>query len=245
MIRVIPTVLVDNTTVVKGNSFHNWRTVGSVYSTARLLAARDVDEIVFLDTKASFDNRIANLDFIRDFAAAINVPFGVGGGIKTTETAKKYIRNGCEKIILGDIVFDNPEIIGEIAESLGSQAVIVSVDLDDDWRILRRSGQSVTNEKLLDFILKLEDLGAGELLIQSVTRDGSMSGYDLALLKACTEVAQVPIMASGGAGKIKDFLDAAELGVSAVCAGAFFQFTEFTPDDVKTTLKASGFRTRV
>jgi cyclase len=243
-IRVIPTILVNGATVVKGEHFHNWRTVGHVNSIARLLAARDVDEIIFLDTKATAEGRSISMDFVRDFAEAVNIPFGVGGGIRSLDQAKQYIRNGCEKVVLGDVLFDNPGLVQEIADELGSQAIVASIDVGNSLRIYRNSGQVETKDKLVATLNSLEQLGIGELLIQSIERDGTMEGYDIDLISLCLQNVSVPVLASGGAGRLEDFLDVAKLGVSGVCAGAMFQFTEFTPNDVRRYLGSRGIDVR-
>lgn len=243
-VRVIPTVLVNGSTVVKGEQFNNWRTVGHVNSIARLLAARDVDEVIFLDTKATAEKRNISLEFVRNFADVVNIPFGIGGGIRTLKQAKEYIRNGCEKIILGDILFQNPLLVGEIVGELGSQAVVASIDVKERFRVYRASGQIEVTDDFVSLLQTLEHLGIGELLIQSIDRDGTMTGYDIGLISHCLQNVRIPVLASGGAGRLEDFLDAARLGVSGVCAGAFFQFTEFTPSDVRQFLKGSGINVR-
>ena len=243
-IRVIPTVLINGTTVVKGEFFNNWRTVGHVDSTARLLAARDVDEIVFLDTAATLEKRSINMEFVRSFAETVSIPFGVGGGICSVNQAKEYIRNGCEKVVLGDAIFDNPGLVEEVANELGSQAVVAAIDVGINSKIFRKSGKVETSENLLAFLVSLESLGVGELLIQSIERDGTMLGYDTDLISNCVRAVNVPVLASGGAGKLEDFLEATNAGAAGVCAGAFFQFTEFTPSDVRMYLRTKGVKVR-
>lgn len=243
-VRVIPTVLVNGSTVVKGERFNNWRTVGHVNSIAQLLAARDVDEVIFLDTKASVEKRGISLDFVRDFADAVNVPFGVGGGIRSVEQAKEYVKNGCEKVVLGDILFENPLLVKEIAGELGSQAIVASIDVKKRFKVHRASGQVEVVDDLVTLIQTLEQLGIGELLIQSIDNEGTMLGYDIELISKCLQFVKIPVLASGGAGRLEDFLNAAKLGVSGVCAGAFFQFTEFTPSDVRKFLRVNGISVR-
>ena len=243
-VRVIPTVLVNGSTVVKGERFNNWRTVGHVNSIAQLLAARDVDEVIFLDTKATAEKRSISLDFVRDFASAVNVPFGVGGGIRSVEQAKEYVKNGCEKVVLGDALFENPLLVKEIAGELGSQALVASIDVKKKFKVQRASGQVEALDDLVELLQTLEQLGIGELLIQSIDKDGTMLGYDTELISKCLQSINVPVLASGGAGRLEDFLSAAKLGVSGVCAGAFFQFTEFTPSDVRKFLRVNGISVR-
>jgi cyclase len=243
-VRIIPTVLVNGNTVVKGKNFNSWRTVGHVNSVARLLAERDVDEIIFLDTRATLEERNVNSEFIKNFAEAVNIPFGVGGGIRSVDQAKEYIRNGCEKVVLGDILFEQPELVAGLASEIGSQAVVASIDVGNDMKLYRKSGKIETKEELVPFLRFLEELGIGEILIQSISREGTMLGYDTDVISRCVQAVNVPVLASGGAGRMEDFFSAAKVGASGVCSGAFFQFTEFTPHDVRKYLKSQGIQVR-
>jgi cyclase len=243
-IRIIPTVLVNRNTVVKGKIFNNWRTVGNVYSSAKLLAARDVDEIIFLDTFATHEGRKVSAEFIRQFAEELKVPFGVGGGIKTLADAEECIRNGSEKVVLGDIIFDNPGIVSEIARELGSQAVVVSIDVGKDGFAYRKCGKIRTTTIAVELGFEMQDRGAGELLVQSIDQDGTMEGYNLDLIHQFATSFDVPILASGGAGKLNDFVAAAQAGAAGLCAGAFFQFTQFTPKNVRDFLRSTGIPVR-
>jgi cyclase len=245
-IRVIPTVLTDGLTVVKGEKFDNWRTVGSTVATARLFARRNVDELMFLDVTARSRGTTIDLDLIDEFSTCLDIPFTVGGGINTLKEATECFRRGAEKIVLGTSAIVNSNLITEIADVFGTQAVVVSLDLTDDSR-MKLSTNSATKSVEMSarsFARKCEILGAGELLLQSVTRDGLMKGFDLTAIKEITSEVSLPVVASSGAGSPEDFLKAIESGASAVAAGALFQFTENTPNSIRKALALEGIKVR-
>ena len=246
-IRVIPTILTDGLTVVKGEQFNNWRTVGSAEATARLYASRDVDELLFLDVTARSRSTMIDKNLLTHFSKVLDVPFTVGGGISTIEDAKTCFRQGAEKVVLGTSAMINPKLITEIADVFGSQAVVVSVDFEQDVnnQIMGNSGKSLSNLKSLEYIESLESLGAGEILLQSIQRDGTLSGMDFKRIKSVSTLSKLPIIASGGAASLNDFQQAVSNGASAVAAGALFQFTHLTPKQVRTYLAEQGISTRV
>jgi cyclase len=246
-IRVIPTILTDGITVVKGEKFDNWRTVGSAEATARLYATRDVDELLFLDVTARARATVIDKNLLIHFSNVLDVPFTVGGGISTLEDAKMCFRHGAEKVVLGTSALLNPELITEIADIFGNQAVIVAIDFehDDSSQIVGNSGKSVSNLKSLEFIQGLESLGAGEILLQSIQRDGTLSGMDFKRIELVSTLTKVPVIASGGASSLNDFQLAVLSGASAVAAGALFQFTHVTPKQVRDYLAEQGIPTRV
>ena len=245
--RIIPTILTDGLTVVKGERFDNWRTVGSAEATARLYASRNVDELLFLDVTARSRNSLIDRGLLTHFASVLDVPFSVGGGINTLEDAKYCFRFGAEKIILGTAAIRNPKLITEIADVFGNQAIIVAIDFEMDAsnKIKIESGTADTEVEGLKFIQNLADLGAGEVLIQSIQRDGTLSGMDFSRISKAARLTTLPIIASGGAGSLDDFYQAVLHGASAVSAGAIFQFTEITPKQVKYHLSGRGVETRI
>jgi cyclase len=245
--RVIPIVLTDGLTVVKGEKFNNWRTVGSAEATARLYASRDVDELMFLDVSARARNTTIDINLLKHFTNVLDVPFSVGGGIDTLEEAKACFRHGAEKVVLGTAAVLNPSLITEIAEIFGSQAVIISVDFENvsSDRTLIKSGQMVSKLDSLEFIAGLENLGAGEILLQSVERDGSLGGMDFERIRQVASITKLPVIASGGVASLGDCLQAVLSGASAVAAGALFQFTQTTPRQVRSYLSENGISTRV
>jgi cyclase len=245
-VRVIPTILTDGLTVVKGQNFDNWRTVGSAEATARLYASRDVDELLFLDVNARSRNEIINLSLLEHFSNVLDIPFSVGGGINTLEQAMLCFRNGAEKVVLGTSAINNPSLIREIADTFGSQAIIVSIDFisDAENKVVTNSGKNVEKLEVYPFIEQLEALGAGEVLLQSVQRDGTQTGMDLGRISEVSKLTKLPVIASGGASSPNDFCLAVESGASAVAAGAIFQFTEVTPKKVGMFLQKSGIPVR-
>ena len=246
-VRVIPTILTDGITVVKGERFNNWRTVGSAEATARLFASRDVDELMFLDVTARSRNTTIDRELLNHFTNVLDIPFSVGGGINTLEEAKSCFRNGAEKIVLGTAAILNPKLITEIAEIFGNQAVTVAVDFerDDSDSILINSGKVVSKIGGLEFIKRLENYGAGEILLQSINRDGMLCGMDFHRIAQVCSVTKLPVIASGGAATSEDCLQAVLSGASAVAAGALFQFTQVTPKQVRGYLSEKGISTRV
>lgn len=237
-VRIIPTILTDGLTVVKGERFDNWRTVGSAEATAGLYASRDVDELLFLDVNARSRNSMIDRTLLTHFSNVLDIPFSVGGGINTLEDAKSCFRFGAEKVVLGTAAIKSPKLISEIADVFGSQAVIVSIDFENDMDsgILVESGTAKTEVETLEFIENLASIGAGEVLLQSVQRDGTLTGMDFNRIAQVSRLTRLPVIASGGAASLEDFHQAVLSGASAVAAGAIFQFTEVTPRLVRSYL---------
>jgi cyclase len=245
-VRVIPTILTDGLTVVKGEKFNNWRTVGSAEATARLYASRDVDELMFLDVTARLRDTLIDKNLLNHFSNVLDIPFSVGGGINTLDDAKMCFRYGAEKIVLGTTAILNPKLITEIANVFGNQAVIVSIDFERDESDLIRikSGKKECDLKSLEFVEELESLGAGEILLQSIVRDGTLKGMDLQRIAQVVSLTRLPVIASGGASSLEDFHEAFKNGAAGVAAGAIFQFTEITPRQVQKYLSANGVPVR-
>lgn len=245
-VRVIPTVLTDGLTVVKGERFNNWRTVGSAEATAQLYSSRNVDELMFLDVTARSRNSLIDLNLLKHFANVLDTPFSVGGGINSLEDAKSCFKYGAEKIVIGTAAIRTPELISKISDVFGNQAVIVAIDFENDTKNVIRveSGTVEIDVRIIDFIDSLEHLGAGEILVQSINRDGTFSGMDIKRISEICAVTKLPVIASGGVGKPSDFLDAFTAGASAVAAGAIFQFTENTPSTIRQFLRENGVAVR-
>ena len=245
-IRVIPSILSDGVTVVKGENFHNWRTVGNASATAQLFSQRNVDELMLLDVNSRSKNVHVNLELIEQFSSILEVPFSVGGGINSLEDARKCIRSGAEKVVLCTSAVVNPELVSEIANEFGSQAVVVAVDIKSDINdyILINSGKASSNVRATDFIKQLESRGAGELLLQSIDHDGMLLGMNEKAITAALDLTNIPVIASSGAGSLSDFSAIAKLGVSGIAAGAVFQFTQVTPNQVREHLRDLGISVR-
>lgn len=244
--RIIPSILTNGIHVVKGSEFNNWRTVGNVEAIARLFANRNIDELLFLDVQARTRKALVSTALIDRFSQVLNIPFSIGGGINTIQDAASCLRAGAEKIVLGTAAVLNPNLISDIANQFGSQAVVVAVDMcrDINGPITCYSGKEAKEITALEFISQLENFGAGEILLQSVRRDGTMSGLDVDSLQIAHQHTNIPIILSGGCSSALDAISAIHAGASAVAVGALFQFTENTPQRMSEEFKEAGIRTR-
>jgi cyclase len=245
-VRIVPTLLTDGNTLVKGQEFNSWRSVGSVAAAARLFAMRDVDELMLLDVAATRQGRLISGGVIEDFASVLRVPFSVGGGVNSIEGVRSYLRAGAEKVVLGTAALENPNLVEEAASQFGSQAIIASIDVISISKgtLAIRSGQTPLKKDLIKTVIDLEKRGIGEILVQSVTHDGKMEGMNFEAIKIVSEAVGVPVIASSGAGSHEDFLTAIRSGASAVAAGAIFQFSQVTPRSVRTFLHEQGISVR-
>lgn len=245
-VRIIPTLLTDGNTLVKGQEFNSWRSVGSVAAAARLFAMRDVDELMLLDVAATRQGRLISRAVIEDFASVLRVPFSVGGGVNSIEGVRSYLRAGAEKVVLGTATLENPNLVEEAASQFGSQAIIAAIDVISlsEGTIAIHSGQTKVKLDLVKTVFELEKKGIGEILVQSVAHDGKMEGMNFEAIKIVSEAVGVPVIASSGAGGHEDFLAAIRSGASAVAAGAIFQFSEVTPRSVRTYLHDQGISVR-
>ena len=245
-IRIIPTILTDGVTVVKGENFNNWRTVGNAVAIAKLFSQRNIDELMFLDVKCRSNNTHVSIKLIEEFASTLEVPFSVGGGINSLEDARVCIRAGAEKIILGTSAVTNPRLISEIANEFGSQAVIVAVDIGktiEDF-VYINSGKVISTIPAAKFISVIEKYGAGEILLQSKEKEGMLTGMNTKAIQEVLDITTIPVIASSGASSLADFYSVAKLGVSAIAAGAIFQFTQITPNQVREYLTDQGIKVR-
>lgn len=245
-IRIIPTILTDGVTVVKGSNFDNWRTVGNAQATARLFGARDVDELMFLDVNARKKNSCISLDLISYFSEVLSIPFSVGGGISTIGEARDCMRRGAEKVVLGTSAYDNLELIRQIAREFGSQAVTVAIDIANEVSLSIRthSGTKDVSMNAGDFAELAVENGAGELLVQSISREGTLNGFSPIGVSTISKLVNVPIVASGGIKSAYDAQFAIECGANAIAIGALFQFTQNTPASLANELSRLGIPVR-
>lgn len=245
-IRIIPSILTDGVTVVKGSQFDNWRTVGNTQAIARLFGARDVDELMFLDVNARKKGICISQDLISYFSEVLDIPFSVGGGISSISQARDCMRRGAEKVVLGTTAYENPQLIFQIASEFGSQAVTVSIDILDETSLSIRthSGTKDVQMNACDFAELAVEKGAGELLVQSIERDGTLDGFSTTGIAAISKLVNVPVIASGGVKSARDVVSAIENGANAVAIGALFQFTENTPASVASELTRMGIGVR-
>lgn len=245
-VRVIPTLLTDGVTVVKGESFESWRSVGSPQASARLFSLRNVDELMLLDVLATSQGRTISIEIIEEFADILSVPFSVGGGISNLESARSILRSGAEKIVVGTAAYLDPNLIYSLANEFGSQAIIVSIDVlqNEPFHVGIKSGSEFIEIDPERLVNNFEKIGVGEILLQSIQHDGKMKGMNFSAITNISNLTQLPVIASSGAGSVKDFAMAIECGASAVAAGALFQFTETTPKLIRDYLKQQKFQVR-
>ena len=226
--RLIPCLLIHKGALYKTTSFENPKYVGDPLNAVRLYNDKEVDELMVLDITASKERREPNFSLIEQFAGECFMPLCYGGGIKTVEQAKTLFSLGVEKVCIQSSALDDLSIISRISEKYGSQSVLVSVDLKKNWlgnrKLYQSSSGKFSSLPWLDFLKDAVRAGAGEIVINSVERDGTMLGMDLALIKEASEALQVPLIAVGGVGSLSDIKSAVDAGASAVAAGAFFVF---------------------
>lgn len=248
--RIIPCLDVKDGRVVKGVNFVNLIDAGDPVETADAYDKAGADEVVFLDITASHEGRNTVVDMVRDVASKVFLPFTVGGGIRTVDDMRAILREGADKISINSAAIDNPELITEGAVAFGSQCIVVAIDAkkradDSGWNVYKHGGRIDVGLDAVEWAKRAVKLGAGEILLTSMDCDGTKDGYDLELTKAICEAVDVPVIASGGAGKMSDFLDAAEVGADAMLAASLFHFKELKIMDLKHYLKDKKVAVRI
>ena len=249
--RVIPCLDVNNGRVVKGTNFVNLRDAGDPIEVAKIYDAAGADELVFLDITASSDAREIKADMVRRVAENVFIPFTVGGGIRTVEDFKMILREGADKVAVNSAAIMNPALIREAADKFGSQCVVVAIDAKrredgSGWNIFKNGGRVDMGMDAVEWAVKAEQLGAGEILLTSMDCDGTKAGYDLALTKAVAESVGIPVIASGGAGTMQHFCEALTEGkAEAALAASLFHFQELEIRDVKEYLRERGVSVRL
>lgn len=249
--RIIPCLDVNNGRVVKGTNFVNLRDAGDPIEVAKIYDAAGADELVFLDITASSDAREIKADMVRRVAENVFIPFTVGGGIRTVEDFKMILREGADKVAVNSAAIMNPALISEAADKFGSQCVVVAIDAKrredgSGWNIFKNGGRVDMGIDAVEWAVKAEQLGAGEILLTSMDCDGTKAGYDLALTKAVAENVGIPVIASGGAGTMEHFYEALTEGkAEAALAASLFHFRELEIRDVKQYLRDRGVSVRL
>ena len=249
--RIIPCLDVNNGRVVKGTNFVNLRDAGDPIEVAKIYDAAGADELVFLDITASSDAREIKADMVRLVAENVFIPFTVGGGIRTVEDFKMILREGADKVAVNSAAIMNPALIREAADKFGSQCVVVAIDAKhredgSGWNIFKNGGRVDMGIDAVEWAVKAEQLGAGEILLTSMDCDGTKAGYDLALTKAVAESVGIPVIASGGAGTMEHFYEALTEGkAEAALAASLFHFRELEIRDVKQYLRDRGVSVRL
>lgn len=249
--RIIPCLDVNNGRVVKGINFVNLRDAGDPIEVAKIYDAAGADELVFLDITASSDAREIKADMVRRVAENVFIPFTVGGGIRTVEDFKMILREGADKVAVNSAAIMNPALISEAADKFGSQCVVVAIDAKrredgSGWNIFKNGGRVDMGIDAVEWAVKAEQSGAGEILLTSMDCDGTKAGYDLALTKAVAESVGIPVIASGGAGTMEHFCEALTEGkAEAALAASLFHFRELEIRDVKQYLRDRGVSVRL
>lgn len=227
--RVIPTLLLKDGGLVKGKQFKNHKYVGDPINAVKIFNEKEVDELVFLDISATEENRGPDFDLISDIASEAFMPFGYGGGITRVEEIEKIFSLGVEKAIINSSAFYNPQLIADAAKVSGSQSIVVSMDvkksLFGSYEVYVQNGKQKTKNDPLIYAKKMQDLGAGELIVCAVDREGTEKGYDLQLLDMVSSAVDIPVVGLGGAGSLQDLADAKnQTEVSGLAAGDMFVF---------------------
>jgi len=246
--RVIPCLDVADGRVVKGVNFVELRDAGDPVEQARAYDAAGADELCFLDIGASHEGRGTILDVVRRTAAVCFMPLTVGGGVRTADDARALLLAGADKVAVNSAAVERPELVADIAERFGSQCCVASVDArrsGEGWEVFTHGGRRATGIDAIAHALKLAELGAGELLVTSMDRDGTRSGYDLNLIRAISDRVGVPVVASGGVGGLDDLVAGIRDGhASAVLAASIFHFGQASIGDAHAALAAAGFPVR-
>jgi imidazole glycerol-phosphate synthase subunit HisF len=248
--RVIPCLDVSAGRVVKGVNFVDLRDAGDPVALAAVYDREAADELVFLDITASHEQRDTILDVAKGTAEKVFIPFTVGGGIRTVEDIRRLLSAGADKVSINSAAIHNPDIVTVSSRRFGSQCIVVAVDAkrragSDSWEVYINGGRIPTGIDAIDWVVKMEKLGAGEILLTSMDRDGTKEGYDVALTKAVTGSVNIPVIASGGAGNLEHFLEViVEADADAVLAASLFHFGELSIDQVKDYLAANNVPVR-
>lgn len=246
--RVVPVLLLSGHGLVKGQRFDHSRKVGSPQALIKVFRARDVDELVLLDVEATLHEREPRFHELAQLAKECDFPLAIGGGVNNKASIDKLFRLGADKVVLNSICYTDPSLVSFVAREYGSQSVVVSIDYRSDGSTSRCVSHSGTREQPYDlhsWAKKMEDVGAGELIIGSCDRDGTLSGYDVESLRTVVESITIPVVASGGAGVLDDFAHViTEAHVDAVAAGSVFLFSQITPRVVRDHLESCGIAVR-
>ena len=246
--RIIPCLDVKNGKVVKGVNFLGLRDVGSPPEMAEEYSDQGADEITFLDIAASLEYRQTTLDLVSETAKRVFVPLTVGGGIRSADDMRDALNAGADKVSVNSAAIGNPNMISESAEKFGRQCVVVAIDAKmagGRWEVLSHGGTRPTGLDAVEWAKRVEDLGAGEILLTSMDTDGVKDGYDIALNRVIADEVNIPVIASGGCGKLEDFYEVfSQTNVSAALAASVFHYKQFTVPEVKEYLKDRGVPVR-
>lgn len=245
-VRVIPCLDVDAGRVVKGVNFVDLRDAGDPVELAAAYDAAGADELTFLDVTASSDDRGTMLDVVRRTAESVFIPLTVGGGVRSVENVDVLLRAGADKVGVNTAAIARPELIREIAERFGNQVLVLSLDVrravdqPSGWEVTTHGGRRSAGLDAIEWAARVAELGAGEILLNSMDADGTKAGFDVDLIRAVRAVVGIPVIASGGAGAVEHFPPAVAAGADAVLAASVFHFGDLTIGEVKESLRAAG-----
>jgi cyclase len=245
-VRVIPCLDVNRGRVVKGVNFENLIDAGDPVLVGRAYSKAGADELVFLDITATTEHRKTHLDMVRKVSENVDIPFTVGGGIRTVEDVKEVIRQGADKVAINTAAFKNPDIIRECAERFGKQCIVVAIDArkredGSGYDTMINGGKTNTGVDVVEWAKKVQELGAGEILLTSMDRDGTKNGYDVELTRLVAENVSIPVIASGGAGKKEHFYEVVKEGKArGLLAASLFHYKEIEIIDLKKYLREMG-----
>lgn len=252
--RIIPCLDVDGGRVVKGVQFVDIRDAGDPIEVAKRYDQQGADEITFLDITATHAERDTMVHVVEAVASQVFIPLTVGGGIRTVEDIRRMLNAGADKVGINSAAVNNPEFVREAAEKFGSQCIVVAIDAKkvsaenetNKWEIFTHGGRKPTGIDAVEWAKKMVEYGAGEILLTSMDKDGTKSGFDLALTRAVSDAVNVPVIASGGVGKLQDLTDGIKLGhADAVLAASIFHFGEHTVEEAKQQMAAQGIEVRL
>jgi len=247
--RIIPCLDIKDGRTVKGVNFINLRDAGDPVELAKIYVKQGADELVFLDITATIENRKALAGLVERIAAEINIPFTVGGGVDTAEDVGILIKAGADKVTVNSSAVRRPELISEIAAQFGNQCVVVAIDtklIDNEWIVVVNGGRTPTDLNTVSWARKVEELGAGEILLTSMNNDGTKSGFSIEITGEVSRNVNIPVIASGGAGSMEHFRDVFyNTGCSAALAASIFHFGEITVPDLKNYLISENISVRL
>ena len=242
--RIIPVLLTRGTQLVKGAGFDSWRSVGVAMQAAKVHAMRSVDELIVLDIAATPEGRGPNLKMVEQLTKDCFIPVTIGGGVRSIDDVRDLLNAGADKVCIGTAAFDGSNLIHECAKKFGRQAIVVSLDVNGR-NAYSHCGKKNEYWSPRDLAIAFDSLGAGEIMLTSIKRDGTMQGYDLDLIRAVSEAVDIPVIAAGGCSGPDDMYNAFQAGASACAAGALFAFTEHTPKSCAKYLIDRGVTCRI
>ena len=245
--RVAASLLIKDQILVKGKNFNNYRTLNDIITAIKIFCLRDIDELFIFDIGKTLESKNPDFNFLSEISKNINVPFCYGGGIKTLDDAKWCLWSGADKISINSILFDNFSLLKNLSKIIGSQSVVVSIDYVkkyNNFYCVSKSGKIITDYDPILWVKKCEDNGCGEIILCSIDKEGTMTGYDIELIYKLKNKVKIPIIVSGGAGSYVHFLEAFKAGVSCVAAGSIYHFTNLTPTEAKKFLQFNSIPVR-